>query len=237
MHKDNRSYYDAFSKRYEKGRDKGYHRFIDDMEADIARPYVTAKRVLDAGCGTGLVLERLAPMASEALGVDLSRQMLLSARAKGHDVAQADLRFLPFEDASFDAVVSFKVLPHIKNPGRTIEELGRVVKPGGHLVLEFYNKHSLRHVIRRLRPSLKTSKTFDESAIFTDFHTPTEAAELMPEGFDVVDRRGVRGVTLIPATMRWPGLGPLTVEIERRFTASKLTHLGGFLIVVARKAG
>ena len=235
MTRDNRSYYDAFSTGYDRGRDVGYHRLIDDLEAEVARPWVQGREVLEAGCGTGLLLDRLAKDAARAVGVDLSLGMASKAHGRGHRVAQADLRFLPFADASFDTVASFKVLAHVPEPKRAIAELGRVLRPGGHLVLEFYNKHSLRHVIRALRPSLRTSKAFAEDAISTRFVSPDEAVALLPDGFQVQDLRGIRGFTLVPATLRLPVLGPALQAAERRFTWSKASRFGGFLIVVAQK--
>ena len=237
MTRDNRSYYDAFSAGYDRHRDAGYHRLVDDLEAEVARPYVTRRRVLDAGCGTGLLRERLARDAAGVVGGDRSGGMLQKARARGHGVAQADLRFLPFDDATFDAVASFKVLAHVPRPERAVAELARVLRPGGHLVLEFYNRHSLRHVIRSLRPSLRTSRDFDEGAIPTSFLSPAEIVGLLPEGFTVVDLRGIRGFTLVPGTLRLPVLGGLLQSAERRFTWSRASRFGGFLIVVARKPG
>jgi len=235
MKRDNRSYYDAFSAGYDDRRDVGYHRLIDDLEAEVARPYVQGKQVLEAGCGTGLILDRMAGEATRVVGIDLSMGMVARARDRGHRVVQADLRFLPFPDASFDTVTSFKVLAHVPKPERAVAELARVLRPGGHLVLEFYNRHSLRHVIRALRPSFSTSKDFAEDAIQTTFLSPGEIVALLPEGFTVKELRGIRGFTLVPGTLRWPLLGPALQAAERRFTWSRLSRWGGFLIVVAEK--
>ena len=68
----NREYYDSFSEVYEKRRHKGYHLWLDDFEAEIVRPYAEGRKVLEAGCGTGLLLQRVARFAAQAEGVDLS---------------------------------------------------------------------------------------------------------------------------------------------------------------------
>jgi ubiquinone/menaquinone biosynthesis C-methylase UbiE len=232
---DNRTYYDAFSKDYERHRHAGYHAFVDDMEAEIARPYVQGREVLDAGCGTGLISERLGRLARRVVGCDLSAEMLGHARARGFEVVQGDLRWLPFPDECFDSVVCFKVLAHLRNPSRVVEELGRVVKPGGHLVLEFYNKRSLRYVIRRVRPSLRTSSEFRESQIHTAFHSPAEVAALFPPQFKLQELRGIRGFTVVPEALRLPVLGPLMLNAERHFTFSPVSKYGGFLVAIARK--
>ena len=95
--------------------------------------------------------------------------MLSFAADKGLSCAQASVGALPFPDDAFDVVYSFKVLAHVEPIERAVAELVRVVRPGGHLLLEFYNAHSLRHVIRRLRPSLATSRDHREDAIPTRF--------------------------------------------------------------------
>ena len=53
---DNRSYYDDFAGWYERERGRGYHRLLDDLELELVRRYGAGKLVLEAGCGTGLLL-------------------------------------------------------------------------------------------------------------------------------------------------------------------------------------
>lgn len=94
-------------------------------------------RVLDAGCGTGGVLSRLASYG-RAVGVDASPLALGFARCRGHRrLAQAMVEALPFRDEAFDLVVSFDVLQHesIADEARAMAELARVLRPGGWLLL------------------------------------------------------------------------------------------------------
>src|SRR5690349_25170635 len=105
---DNRAYYDDFSKGYERERAAGYHRLLDDLEVSVVAPLSRGKRVLEVGCGTGLILSRLAPEAAFACGLDLSPNMLSGARGRGLDVVLGSATHLPFPDASFDLVCSFK---------------------------------------------------------------------------------------------------------------------------------
>src|SRR5256885_4763910 len=97
-----RAYYDDFSSGYERERGAGYHRLLDDLELQVVAPLARGKRVLEVGCGTGLILGRLAPEAALACGVDLSQGMLRVARARGLSVAAGSATQLPFADASFD---------------------------------------------------------------------------------------------------------------------------------------
>src|SRR5690606_26673733 len=130
----NRNYYDAFSAGYDHGRDRGYHKLIDDQAAAVVRRYAEGKDVLEVGCGTGLILQRVAGVARSARGVDLSPGMLEHAKSRGLDVQEGSATELPFADASFDVTYSFKVLAHVPGWERALAEMARVTRPGGHLI-------------------------------------------------------------------------------------------------------
>src|SRR5262245_2974607 len=95
-------YYDDFADWYERGRDQGYHALIDDLEAEVACRYAVGARVLEAGCGTGLLLRRVAEVARSACGIDLSRGMLQRAASKRLACLQGSVAELPFASAAFD---------------------------------------------------------------------------------------------------------------------------------------
>jgi predicted TPR repeat methyltransferase len=96
---DNRSYYDDFAGWYERERHLPYHRMLDDLEVEIVERYARDKQVLEVGCGTGLILHRVAQFARDARGIDLSAGMLEKAAARGLAVAQASATELPIADA------------------------------------------------------------------------------------------------------------------------------------------
>jgi SAM-dependent methyltransferase len=95
-------------------------------------------RVLEIGCGNGSNFERYAASAT-VIATDYSEHMLKPAReaAEGADatieVQSADAMRLPFDDASFDAVVSSLVLCSVPAQERALAELRRVLRPGGQL--------------------------------------------------------------------------------------------------------
>lgn len=99
--------------------------------------------VLDAGCGTGLLLEQEAlAVGSEgrAEGVDFSEDMLERASARCADMPQVRLQqgnveSLPFEDASFDAASCTQTLLYVENLDQSLRELQRVLKPGGRIAV------------------------------------------------------------------------------------------------------
>jgi ubiquinone/menaquinone biosynthesis C-methylase UbiE len=234
----NRDYYDEFSSWYERERGRGYHDLLDELESDAVARYGCGQRVLEAGCGTGLVLDRLRGFAGQVTGVDLSPGMLARARERALPVAQADVCRLPFPDASFDVVCSFKVLAHVAAIETAVHELARVTRPGGHLVLEFYNRHSLRYVIKRLKRPSKISDSETDAAVYTRYDSLADVRGYLPPGVDLVEVRGVRVVTPVSHVFRLAPLAALFRALERGASeAPLLRRLGGFMVVVARKNG
>lgn len=239
MNPTTQQYYDRFSETYDDERHRGYHRLIDELELELVRRYGAGKDVFEAGCGTGLLLREAAEVARSAVGLDLSRGMLTPARARGLRVVQGSLTDVPLPAASFDLVYSMKVLAHVQPIERAIAELARLVRPGGHLLLEFYNPMSLRYLAKRLGgPGRIAGDGTDESHVFTRFDRLSRARGYLPAGVELVGVRGVRVVTPASHVFAWPPLGRLFAWAERAACdAPLLRNLGGFLILVARKSG
>src|SRR5262249_35172768 len=102
----NQEDYDRFAGGDERERHPPHHRMLDDLEVELVERYAAGKHALEVGCGTGLILERVARFAASARGIDLSPGMLEKARARGLDVAQASATELPYETASVDVAYS-----------------------------------------------------------------------------------------------------------------------------------
>lgn len=100
-----------------------------------------AARILDAGCGTGGLIRRLAPrqrawswvgVDSEPAACSLARVRATAAEA---EICEARVEALPFGDEAFDAVVSADVLYHVDDDGAALREFFRVLRPGGAVVI------------------------------------------------------------------------------------------------------
>lgn len=233
---DNRTYYDDFATWYERERGRGYHQMLDDLEVGLVERYGRGADVLEAGCGTGLLLERIARFAARARGVDLSGGMLAHARERGLDVVQASITALPYADESFDLVCSFKVLAHVSDIRAALAEMARVTRPGGVVLAEFYNALSLRYLIKRLKRPTAISERHDDEAVYTRYDTPGRVRSYLPPDLVWETARGVRIATPAASLHRVPGVGRLLARTEAVLAdAPVVRNLGGFFIAVARK--
>jgi ubiquinone/menaquinone biosynthesis C-methylase UbiE len=235
----NRAYYDTFSATYENQRGDqdpgGYHALVDTLESEFVRRFGEGGDILEVGCGTGLVLERIARFANTAKGVDLSPGMLERARARGLDVMEGSATELPFPDASFDVVCSFKVLAHVPEIERALAEMARVTRPAGTVIAEFYNPFSLRGLVKRFGPAGRIAGETDESHVYTRFDSPIDVRRHLPPGYHVVASRGIRIVTPAAALMRLPIARTVLRAAERALCDSPLRLFGGFYIAAIQR--
>jgi ubiquinone/menaquinone biosynthesis C-methylase UbiE len=128
---------------------------------------VAGEHILEVGCGSGVLCRPVAPCVApggKITGVDISSEFLKLAQGYA---ASADLsnliqwgasqaEFLPFQDASFDGVFAARLLLHVSEPQLVLNELVRVVRPGGRVVVMDWDydtvalDHSDRELTRRL---------------------------------------------------------------------------------------
>jgi ubiquinone/menaquinone biosynthesis C-methylase UbiE len=238
--KSNRAYYDAFSERYEERRGEndpgGYHDLIDELEASFVERFGAGRDVLEVGCGTGLVLERIQRFARNAQGVDLSPGMLEKARARGLPVTLGSATELPFADRSFDVTCSFKVLAHVREIETALREMARVTRPDGVVLAEFYNPLSLRGLVKRFGPAGRIAPGTDESHVYTRFDSPRAVRRLLPPGYRLIASRGVRIVTPAAFLMRRPLSRKWFAAAERALCDGPARVFGGFFIAaIARR--
>lgn len=94
------------------------------------------RRLLDAGCGTGLFSVQAAKRGATVVSLDCGKNLLRETRRKGITaVVAGDAARMPVRDGAFDVVVSSECVEHTPSPAATVQELVRVLRPGGWLVV------------------------------------------------------------------------------------------------------
>lgn len=108
-----------------------------------AQNIVKGKTVLDVACGSGYGTKLLAKTSKNVIGIDIDKDTIEFAKknygAKNIDYLVGDCTDMPLEDASFDAVVTFETIEHIKDYNKFIKEIKRVLKPDGLVIISTPN--------------------------------------------------------------------------------------------------
>lgn len=172
-------------KQYAKG---GMGRWYWDYRDRRALAYLRpAGKILDIGCGEGITLEKIIKKfpGRELLGVDSSPSHVEVCQKEGLPVHRGDVYHLEFETDSFDFCLLLEVIEHLGDPQKALQEINRVLKRGGRLVLIFPN--DLLFKIARLACG-KFKEAFCPAGHVRQW-TPREmAGELNQAGFEIRER-------------------------------------------------
>jgi ubiquinone/menaquinone biosynthesis C-methylase UbiE len=149
-----------------------------ELILDLLRPG-QGEIILDAGCGTGGFTLDILSFGVQVIGLDISLPMLMRAaqKAKGYpfQIVLADMSNLPFQENSFNKVVSVTALEFIKDAKDAVRELFRVTKKGGCVVVATLN--SLSPWASRRKAEARKGRSLFEKAIF---RSPDELRSLAP---------------------------------------------------------
>ena len=197
------------------------------------------ERVLDAGTGTGIGVVAATGGGREVIGVDLSPEMLAVARRRlpEHRLVEADFTQLPFEDASFDVVISVHALLFADDPVAALSEWRRVTRAGGRVSLSvpgpadrtpwsIYGEAYARHGIHTARA--------------TDYPTQAELkAWAVAAGWESVatdaDPRTAIRLADERAFDRWLSIGSRAVALRERSAADREALARDLLAVTPRQ--
>jgi ubiquinone/menaquinone biosynthesis C-methylase UbiE len=173
------------------------------------------KEVLDAGCGVGYGSAMLADAgARSVVGIDVDHAAVADASSRyGNrdevEFIQGDLRNLPFDDSSFDLVICFEAIEHVDHQDVALDELRRVLRDGGHLLLSSPN--------RDVYPPGNPHHVHE--------YTPEELESALTRRFGVVDLW--RQHTWLASLLMDDATAAAGVETEIQTSARKLAPLSG----------
>jgi ubiquinone/menaquinone biosynthesis C-methylase UbiE len=186
------------------------------------------KRLLEIGVGAGTDHLQWARAGAECFGVDLTEAAIATTRAHlaayglTSQLQRVDAERLPFSDEFFDVVYSWGVIHHADHPAAIIDELHRVLRPGGTFIGMMYGRHSLKvlkhwawHALLRGKPWMsfgdvianhvesKGTKAYtvrELQGLFHRFHIFSAQSILTP-----YDQRGLPhfALKLFPESMGW----------------------------------
>ncbi len=175
-------------------------RFVSDLGANVfellaPRP---GERILDLGCGDGVLTKRIADAGASVLGVDTSDDFVASTRALGIDAEVMSGEALTF-DSEFDAVFSNAALHWMTNANAVIAGVHRALKPGGRFVAEFGGHGNVAAIVTALRALADRYGIDDKLAHPWFFPTPDQYSEMLEEAGFTVER-----AALIPRPTHLP---------------------------------
>jgi 2-polyprenyl-6-hydroxyphenyl methylase/3-demethylubiquinone-9 3-methyltransferase len=158
------------------------------------------KRVIDIGCGGGLLSEGMAALGAAVTGIDLSEKALGVARLhlfeSGHSI---DYRLIAAEamaeeaPAGFDHVTCLEMLEHVPDPGSTVAACAKLVKPGGQVFLSTLNRNAKAYVVAVLGAEYLLKLLPAGTHEYTRFLKPAELARLCrAAGLEVLEITGLR---------------------------------------------
>lgn len=129
--------------------DAGFVPMLGSAVARLLDPR-DGERILDLGCGDGVLSTELALSGARITGVDASPELVIAARARGVDAHVMDGHALAFED-SFDAVFSNAALHWMQQPDRVLAGVRRALRPGGRFVAEFGGEGNVASIISAIQ--------------------------------------------------------------------------------------
>lgn len=209
--------------------DEGVHRmqartYLRRLER-LGVPLEPGHRVFDVGCAAGFFLDEARTLGFEAAGCDVSAPMVMHAREQlGLNVVQGEFLDGHYEPMSVELVTMIGVLEHLPCPTRVEEQVFEMLRPGGYLAIETWNRRSL--LARLMGPAWHVYAP--PTTLF--YHSPRSLRTLFsPERWDLVAYQpAVKWISLhhgMAALERVSGLAKRVVDVARRATGDGSTVL------------
>ena len=163
---------------------------------------LAGKRVLDIGCGGGILADAMARKGAEVLGIDLAGKALkvaqlhaLEAQTQGVSYREVSAETLAAEQpGSFDVVTCMEMLEHVPDPSSVVRACATLVKPGGHVFFSTINRNAKAFVFAIVGAEYILNLLPRGTHEFAKFIKPSElAAYARAAGLDLEHTRGLLG--------------------------------------------
>lgn len=216
--------------------DEHIFRLRRDFTVDfIVNNYAKDAKLCDLGCGAGPVIFQMLSRGYDMVGLDYSGDMLGNAAKRlgagqipNKPLINGNCELLPFGDGIFDCVVCLGVISYVENYGNIINEIFRVLKPGGTVLVSFRNKYNLimNDPIVLLRSLAKKLSLMSEKKNGFEIGQYLRAREVQAliesKGFDYLDFRGI-------------GFGPFSIRHRQLFSDKTSIKISQFISSLADK--
>lgn len=203
-------------------------RFADEIETkavfELLEPFPNMK-ILDVGCGTGNYSIKLAKLGCIVSGIDISQEMLQIAKRKSQemnlriDFIRGNIEKMPFSDNFFDAIISVAVLEFVSNKDKALDEMFRVARQNGKIVIGFLNKESPWGELY-LSDYFKKNTVFKYAYLFSR----EEISKIYPD--NLIE---IKETLFVP-----PSIPENEISVEKEMEYSKINR-GGFLVGLWKK--
>jgi len=166
---------------------------------------LSGKRILDVGCGGGILSESMAAAGADVTGIDLAEKSLKVARLHGLESGiKVDYRAVPVETLaeeqplSYDVVACMEMLEHVPNPASVVQACARLVKPGGHVFFSTLNRNPKSFLFAIIGAEYVLRLLPRGTHSYENFIKPSELSSAAREAG--LEPQSMRGMTYNPIT-------------------------------------
>lgn len=198
----------------------------------LVESFATDASLLDLGCGAGPVVYEMLQRGYNIVGIDYSMDMLNNAKRRLATDQRNEMplingngKELPFADESFDCVTCLGVISYVENYEDVIDEIYRVLKPNGTVIIAFRNKYNpllndpaklIYYILKKITPFKKN----DMFRIGQPMNASSVTSVVQNKGFTYVDFKGI-------------GFGPYSIFRKKLYTEKISIKLSNFMTSLA----
>lgn len=200
-----------------------YAGFVSELAlpmVDLLDPQV-GERILDVGCGEGVLAVEIARLGADVVGVDMSKEMVEFSISRGVDARVCSVTDLDYED-EFDALFSNAVLHWVKEPKEAVDRIYKALKMGGRFVCEFGGEGNVYNLVKAMESVFKEHPEFGQFNNPWYFPSVKEYRDILEaNGFEVEYIELITRPTAVEDISNW--IDVFTKGVTANLTQSQFT--------------